>query len=99
MLTDKEKFEVVAATRVGTVGREKTAKQSNARFVGVVLYDFNTTYSCTAKNTLRTVSTPLTVMGDNPTYGKRPSYGDKPYVLEVSSDVRFLQSSSLHRYT
>jgi hypothetical protein len=31
VLTDKNKFEVVAATRVGTVGREKTAKATHVQ--------------------------------------------------------------------
>jgi hypothetical protein len=38
--------------------------------VGVVVYDFNTTYSCTAKNTLCTVPTHTTdSVGGSPTYG------------------------------
>lgn len=41
----------------------RTVLVSSRGGVGVVPYDFNTTYSCTAKNTLRTVLTPRTVTG------------------------------------
>ena len=78
------------------------------KFVGVVPYDFSTTYSCTAKNTLRTVLTPRTVTGrvlltvrglTTVRYRILSSLpllerGDKPYVLEVSPDVRFPQRAA-----